>query len=140
MFKGLLVSFKHSLTFSLGDQYLQVFSFLMGSERFQEMAGSHPWHHPSVASPGLREKRLKGLLCAEGLETECLRKVPFNRDLTSKKNQTGTDLRAIMPSCGNSMYKGYQIGWTQCTGEQEGHTRYQHHAVRVRDSRNRDVT
>lgn len=97
MFKALLVSFKHSLMFSLGDQYyLQVFSFLMGSEWFQEMAESHPWLHPSVASPGLRDKRLRGLLCVEGLETACLKKVPFNRDLTSKKNQTGTDLRGIM--------------------------------------------
>lgn len=123
--------------FSLGDQYLQVFSFLMGSERLQKMAGSHPWRHPSVASPGLRDKRLKGLLCAEGLETEYLRKVPFNRDLTSKKNQTGTDLRDIMPNCGNSMDKDYQAGWTQRAGRAH---RYQHHAVRVRDARNGDVT
>lgn len=77
MFKALLVPFKHSLMLSLGDQYRQVFSFLMGSEQFQEMAGSHPWLHPSVASPGLRDKRLRGLLCAEGLETAFLKKVPF---------------------------------------------------------------
>lgn len=41
----------------------------------------------------LRDKRLKGLFRVEGLETACLRKVPFNRDLTNQKNQTDTDLR-----------------------------------------------
>lgn len=46
-----------------------------------------------------RDKRLKGLLCVEGLETACLRKVPFNKDLINKKNQTG------------------QIGGTSCQGK-----------------------
>lgn len=45
-----------------------------------------------------RDKKFRGLLCVEGLKTAYLREVPCNRDLTNKKNQTGTDLRAIVPS------------------------------------------
>lgn len=69
----------------------------------------------------------------------CLRKVPLNRDLTNKKNQTGTDLMATVPSGGYSMYKGYGVEWPWCTGE-IGHTKYWHHAGRARDSENGSVT
>lgn len=87
----------------------------------------------------LRDKRLKGLFHVEGLETECLRKVPFNGDLTNQKNQTDTDLRDTVPSRVYSVYKGYRVEWPWCIGEL-GHTRYWHHAGRVRDSENGSVT
>lgn len=86
-----------------------------------------------------RGKRLKGLFHVEGLEMACLREVPFNGYLTNKENHSGTDLRDTVPSRGNSVYKGYRVEWPWCTGE-IGHTRYRHHAGRVRDSENGNVT
>lgn len=86
-------------------------------------APSLEWMYQSTRKMKPGDKRFKGLLCVEGLESACLRRVPCNRDL-----RTGTDLRAIKPSGRSSMDKGCQAGWTQSTGAIKRHTRYQLHA------------
>lgn len=95
--------------------------------------------YQSIKKLRQRGKRLKGLFHVEGLETACLREVPFNRDLTNKENHSGTDSKDTMPSRENSVYKGCRVQWPWCTGE-IGHMRYRHHAGRVRDAENGNVT